>query len=223
MTLPNKITLARIFLIPCFITMAIYYGRSLQTGDPQQWQRWTAIVIFVVAAASDGLDGYIARRYNQRSKLGVILDPIADKGLLFAGVVTLSVCDWGYEFPVWFPVLVIARDVVVVVGAVILHMLNGVVHIRPRWIGKWATALQMAALVMVMLQISLFTHTFTLFGHAHSIQFLDLSVWLAGLFTALSGIDLIVDGIAQLHDRGHGEAGWVGGVKEKKRAEDEAI
>jgi phosphatidylglycerophosphate synthase len=68
---------------------------------------------FLLAAASDGLDGYVARHYNQRSQLGVILDPIADKGLLLSGIITLSITNWSQsdpdygKFPVWFPVLVI--------------------------------------------------------------------------------------------------------------------
>ena len=99
MTTANKITLARILMIPLFVMMAIYYGRGVIAGEPQEWQRWCAAVLFVVAAASDGVDGYIARHYNQRSRLGVILDPIADKGLLLAGVVTLSVSNWRFEFP----------------------------------------------------------------------------------------------------------------------------
>jgi len=82
MTTANKITLARIFMIPLFVMMAVYYGRSVARGQPLEWQRITAILIFIAAAASDGVDGYIARHYNQRSKLGEILDPIADKGLL---------------------------------------------------------------------------------------------------------------------------------------------
>ena len=57
MTTANKITITRILLIPVFVMMAIYYGRGVQRGDPQEWQRWGAIAIFVLAAASDGIDG----------------------------------------------------------------------------------------------------------------------------------------------------------------------
>ncbi len=105
-------------MIPLFVTMAIYYGESIQRHDPQEWMRFTAIIIFLVAAASDGLDGYIARRYKQRSSLGLILDPIADKGLLLSGIITLSISNWSQsdpdygKFPAWFPVLVITRDAV---------------------------------------------------------------------------------------------------------------
>ena len=205
MTTANKITIARILMIPLFVMMAIYYGRGLQHGTPLDWQRWTAIAIFLAAAASDGIDGYIARRYNQRSRLGVVLDPIADKGLLLAGIITLSLSDWGYEFPVWFPVLVVARDIVIVAGALVLHFLNGTVRIRPRWTGKTATALQMAAIALCMLQFNLFSKTFTLLGGKLTLDFLDIPVYLAGLFTLVSGFGYVMDGISQLHAKGHGD------------------
>jgi CDP-diacylglycerol--glycerol-3-phosphate 3-phosphatidyltransferase len=212
MTTANKITIARILCIPAFVMMAIYYGRSVRDHDPQPWQRWCAIAIFALAAASDGLDGYIARHYNQRSKLGVILDPIADKGLMFAAIITLTFFNWDYEFPVWFPVLVITRDLVVVIGVVVLHMLHGSVQVHASWTGKCATALQMAAIIIVGLQLNFFTKHFILFGHPVQVKFLDLPVWLAGIFTAISGFGLVVDGIAQLQSRGHGEGGFTGGT-----------
>src|SRR5215831_11131885 len=67
MTTANKITVVRILMIPAFVTMAIYYGESIKRGQPLEWQRFAAIGIFILAAVSDGLDGYVARRYNQRS------------------------------------------------------------------------------------------------------------------------------------------------------------
>lgn len=206
MTTPNKITIARILMIPLFVMMAIYYGRSVQHGDPQDWQRWTAIGIFVLAAASDGVDGYIARRYNQRSRLGVILDPIADKGLLLAGIITLSFSNWAYEFPIWFPVLVVARDVVIVAGAFGLQFLNGTVRVKPSWMGKTATALQMVAISLCMLQLNFFQRTVRLAEWVIDLNFLDIPVYLAGLATFISGFGYVLDGIRQLQDRGHTEA-----------------
>src|SRR5438270_10167125 len=159
MTTANKITIGQILMIPVYVTMAIYYGQSIQRGAPLEWQRFTAIVIFLIAAASDGLDGYIARRYRQRSTLGAILDPIADKGLLLSAIITLSISNWSDidpdygRFPAWFPVLVITRDAVILVGAGVLHLLNGKVHVKPSWTGKVATVLQMAAIAWVMLQL----------------------------------------------------------------------
>src|SRR5437870_13650030 len=112
MTTANKITLVRILMIPAFVTMAIYYGQSIQRGVPLEWQRFSAIAIFLIAAVSDGLDGYVARRYNQRSSLGVILDPIADKGLVLIGIVTLSISNWSEVAPDYgrFPASFAALD-----------------------------------------------------------------------------------------------------------------
>src|SRR5713101_1684479 len=162
MTTANKITVVRILMIPVFVTMAIYYGQTIQRGEPLDWQRLAAIVIFLLAALSDGLDGYVARRYNQRSSLGVILDPIADKGLLLSGIITLSISNWSEvepdygRFPIWFPVLVISRDAILFVGAGVLYLLIGKVHVKPSWSGKVATVLQMVAIGWVMLQLRLF-------------------------------------------------------------------
>ena len=196
MTTANKITIVRIGMIPLFVLMAIYYGESVQRGAPLEWQRYAAIVIFLVAAASDGLDGYVARRYNQRSALGVILDPIADKGLLLSGIITLSISNWSKvdpnygQFPLWFPVLVITRDVVILVGSAVLHLLNGKVQVS--WTGKVATVLQMAAIAWVMLQL----------------RFLPLFyiVVAAGVFTFVSGVIYVMDGVRQLQAEGHANA-----------------
>jgi len=198
MTTANKITVARILMIPVFVTLAIYYGQSVHRGEPMEWQRFAAIFVFLLAAVSDGLDGYVARRYHQRSALGVILDPIADKGLLLSGIITLSISSWNDvdpeygKFPLWFPVLVITRDVVILVGAAVLHLLNGKVNVRPRWTGKVATVCQMVAIGWVMLQL----------------QFIPLLfvVAIAGLFTFVSGIVYVVDGVRQLQAEGHAHA-----------------
>jgi len=198
MTTANKITIVRILMIPVFVTMAIYYGQSIERGAPLEWQRFTAIVIFLVAAASDGLDGYVARRYKQRSTLGAILDPIADKGLLLSAIITLSISNWSDidpdygRFPAWFPVLVITRDAVILVGAGVLHLLNGKVHVKPRWTGKVATVLQMAAIAWVMLQL-------------HFLPLLYVVI-AAGVFTFISGIVYVMDGVRQLQAEGHAHA-----------------
>src|ERR1700693_4618074 len=153
MTTANKITVARILMIPVFVTMAIYYGQSIQRGEPLEWQRFTSIAIFLIAAVSDGLDGYIARRYKQRSALGAVLDPIADKGLLLSGIITLSISNWSEvdpdygRFPAWFPVLVITRDAVILVGTGIVHYFVGnKMCIKARWTGKEATVWHMCAI-----------------------------------------------------------------------------
>ena len=197
MTTANQITIARILMIPVFVALAVYYGRGLQLGHPQEWQRVAAMAVFILAAASDGLDGYVARHYNQRTRLGLILDPLADKGLLLAGIITLSFSNWNYEFPLWFPILVISRDAVVVSGALLLHYLNGNVHVRPRWTGKVATALQMLSITAAMLHGNIPEPSFSV---------MDALVVAAGIFTFLSGIGYVVDGIRQLQAGDHASA-----------------
>jgi cardiolipin synthase (CMP-forming) len=200
MTTANKITVVRILMIPAFVTMAIYYGQSIQRGAPLEWQRFTAIAIFLIAAISDGLDGYVARRYNQHSSLGVLLDPIADKGLLLSGIITLSISNWSEadpdygRFPAWFPVLVITRDAVLLVGTTILHYLIGnKMKVKPNWTGKVATVCQMCAIAWVMLHI----------------RFLPLFfvVMVAGIFTLISGVIYVIYGVRQLQAEGHAHAG----------------
>ena len=198
MTAANQITITRILMIPVFVMMAVYYGRGVQNGDPQEWQRLVAILVFMVASASDGLDGYIARHYNQRTRLGLILDPIADKGLLLAGIITLTFSNWHYEFPLWFPILVISRDVVVVIGSLLLHYLNGTVRVRPHWSGKAATALQMVSIAAAMLQ----PNRPDLLGDP-VFPWMNALVAIAGIFTFISGIGYVVDGIRQLQAGGH--------------------
>jgi cardiolipin synthase len=198
MTTANKITIIRIAMIPLFVLMAIYYGESIQRGSPLEWQRYTAIVIFLVAAASDGLDGYVARHYKQRSALGAILDPIADKGLLLSGIITLSISNWSEtepdygKFPAWFPVLVITRDVVILVGTVVLQLLIGKVKVKPSWTGKVATVCQMCAIAWVMLQLRFLPLLFV--------------VIVAGIFTFISGVIYVLDGVRQLQAEGHAHA-----------------
>jgi CDP-diacylglycerol--glycerol-3-phosphate 3-phosphatidyltransferase len=198
MTTANKITVVRILMIPVFVTLAIYYGQSVKRGEPLEWQRFAAIIVFLLAAVSDGLDGYVARRYNQRSALGVILDPIADKGLLLSGIITLSISNWSDvdpnygKFPAWFPVLVITRDAVILIGAALLHVLNGKVRVRPSWTGKVATVLQMCAIAWVMLQLRFIP--------------LPIVVILAAIFTFISGVIYVSDGVRQLQAEGHANA-----------------
>ena len=204
MTTANKITVTRILLIPVFVMMAIYYGRGRQAGHPQDWQRIVAVFVFLVAAASDGIDGYVARHYNQRSRLGVVLDPIADKGLLLSAIITLSFSNWTYEFPLWFPVLVITRDAVILIGTALLHYLIGEVQVKPSWMGKTATALQMVAISLVLiLPGDLYHRTVQLFGQPLDLNFLDIPVTLAGIFTLVSGIGYVMRGIRQFQAGGH--------------------
>jgi CDP-diacylglycerol--glycerol-3-phosphate 3-phosphatidyltransferase len=187
MTLPNQITIGRILLIPVFVLLAIYYGQSAASGHPDERLRFATIAVFLTAALSDGIDGWIARRYRLKSPLGAILDPIADKGLMLTAIITLSVTSWPYELPIWYPVLVIARDVMIVTGVGVIRLLNDRVEIRPTLLGKISTFLQMFTVAVVMLQ----------WRHC------DPVVWASGAVTLVSGIAYLAAGVRLLQDGGH--------------------
>lgn len=154
MTLATKITVFRILLIPVFVGLAIYYAQSVADGTPNEGYRWAAIFCFALAALSDVLDGYIARRFNQRSRLGSILDPLADKSLLLSAIITLSFTSWRQHFPHWFPLLVIFRDIAAIVGVFLVdYFTGGKCEVRPHWTGKSATFTQIAAVLWLMLDL----------------------------------------------------------------------
>jgi len=186
MTLANKITILRILLIPVFILITLDYTRRFEDGTASYWQPVAAFCIFALAAISDGVDGYIARRYNQKTELGTFLDPLADKALLITALIVLS-RDHGDAFeqlPLWFPVLVISRDAILLIGTVLLHLFTGKVTVRPRWIGKCATFFQMVTLGWVLLRIQQPSYVWPMIA--------------AGVCTFLSGLWYIYDGARQL-------------------------
>jgi cardiolipin synthase (CMP-forming) len=186
MTTANKITIFRILLIPVFIALGIYYGKSCELAAPNESFRWAAISVFIFASATDGLDGWIARRYNQISRLGSILDPIADKGLLLSALITLSLTAWPIRFPLWFPILVLTKDILCILAAFLIDKVAGKVIIRPHWTGKVCTVTQMVALAWVMLQWTWIDERWP--------------VGIAGLFTFISGMYYLKDGMAQLSE-----------------------
>lgn len=189
MTVANQVTIVRILLIPVFVGCAVYFAESLREGAPVDAYRWAAVVVFAVASISDALDGWIARRFSQASRLGRLLDPLADKGLLLAAILTLTLAPWEMTFPLWFPVLVIARDIFLVGGAFLIHHTAGRVEVRPHWTGKCATALQMVAVAWVLL-------------HWTWVDSM-VSVILAGAFTLLSGGVYLREGLRQLRATDH--------------------
>src|SRR5262245_42084819 len=144
MTTANKITIVRILLVPFFVAQVLYY---VEAGV--EWHRLAAILAFGVAAISDGIDGYIARRYHQRSELGAVLDPLADKLLLVSGVVLLSLNNAPYlpRLPLWLTITILSRDALLLIGLVVIHYACGKVTVRPALIGKVTTVLQMVCVL----------------------------------------------------------------------------
>ena len=149
MTTANKITIARMLLIPFFVGEVLYY---VKTGN--EAHRLGGLLCFAVAAICDGVDGYLARHYNQRSELGAILDPLADKLLLVSGIVLLSLNHAPYleQIPLWLTMTILGRDVIILIGLVVIHFTVGKVIVHPRIIGKVATVLQMTVVLWTLLR-----------------------------------------------------------------------
>jgi CDP-diacylglycerol--glycerol-3-phosphate 3-phosphatidyltransferase len=181
MTTANKITIGRILLVPFFITEVLYY---VHTG--YEWHRWAAIGTFATAAVSDGIDGFIARHCHQRSELGAILDPLADKLLLVAGVVLLSLDNGPLleRLPIWLGATIISRDVLLLLGLLVIHYVCGKVTVRPRAVGKVATVLQMTAVLWGLFK---WDARWLLYGCAA-----------AAVTTGVSGLLYVYDGVRQL-------------------------
>lgn len=186
MTFATQITVVRIFLVPVFAYLAVRYGQTVAAGAADEALRWWAIGIFTLAAVSDGIDGFVARYFNQKSKLGAILDPIADKFLLLTALLTLSLVEWGenWSLPLWFVILVIARDLLILGGINVLCYLKVDVPIKPHWSGKICTVTQMFALGWVMLKWIPFSPLYPTI--------------LAAIFTVYSGIAYYLQGHRQL-------------------------
>jgi cardiolipin synthase (CMP-forming) len=183
MTTANKITLARTGLIPVFVWLAWAYGRSFAGGQPIEPYRFGAIAIFLIAAFMDGLDGFVARQFHQQSRLGSILDPLADKGLVAAALIVLALSGWPQSLPFWFPCAVIGRDVVLAIGFTALTRLIDRVDVHPSPIGKLATVFQLTSILWVLFRIPRFLHALVI---------------IAVSLTLISGTGYLLDGIRQL-------------------------
>ncbi len=182
-----KITLVRIMGIPVFVGLLVYYLSGLHEGHNLMQLRLAALGVFIVIAATDALDGYLARARNEVTRLGTVLDPLADKALILSALIILTrptLPQLAPHIPIWFTTLVISRDVVLIIGYFLVHHFIGHVEVRPRWSGKIATALTLLAICWVLMQ--------------------KLDVWfdrfiiVAGICTAISMIQYLVDGARQL-------------------------
>jgi cardiolipin synthase (CMP-forming) len=148
-TVPNLLTVFRMVLIPVFVSL-LFYQKFV----------W-ALGIFVLAGVTDGLDGLLARRFDQKSQLGTILDPIADKLMLVTSFVVLSMravfpqpLPPHLPVPFWVTVAVISRDVFILVGAAAINIVTGFRGFRPSLLGKINTTVQIAAIAAIIFAAS---------------------------------------------------------------------
>jgi cardiolipin synthase len=135
MNLPNIITIARLITVPLIVVMI---------GQ----ERWAlAFLLFAAAGASDGVDGYIARRFNMRSEFGAYLDALADKALLVSIYVTLSVTG---VLPGWLAIVVVSRDLMIISAIIVSRLVERPLAIKPMFVSKVNTGMQIAFAALVL-------------------------------------------------------------------------
>lgn len=168
-------------MVPAFITALVYW-----TPDRDRF-RVMALVLFLTACLTDALDGWIARRTGQKTRLGALLDPMADKILLVSAYLAFA---WlpgipdAVRPPVWLTVLVISRDLILVTGAAVIFMMQNRFDAQTNLLGKLTTMLQMLLVLGVLA------------GLAPGA--LDILVYAVAAATALSGAVYLRSGIARL-------------------------
>jgi len=177
MNIPNALTILRILTIPVFV-ICLLYDRHL-----------IALLIFVGAGITDGLDGLIARVYRQKTTIGAYLDPIADKLMLTTAFIVLAVLG---IIPSWLTVIVIARDVIILLGILILHLTSHKVEIKPIFLGKASTVLQIVTIAWSLLMPS-FIVMKTIF---------PALIWVTAGLTVLSGLHYIYIGTTYFNEQG---------------------
>ena len=164
MTIPNIITIARLLIVPVVI-VAILQG---------QWP--TAFVLFVVAGVSDGIDGFIARRFDMRSEFGAYIDPLADKALLVSIYVTLSVVN---VLPGWIAIVVVSRDLMILAAILVSRLMERPMAIRPLFVSKLNTAAQITFAGLVLAAMAFDAGTPRLIG---------AGMWVVAVLTVVSGL-----------------------------------
>jgi len=143
-TIPNLLTFLRMALIPLFASLLVY-GHS-------DW----ALAVFIIAGVSDGIDGFVARRFNQESELGTILDPIADKLLMTTAFVILTLPNIfpptrHLPVPFWVTAAVIGRDVLIIAVAAAIFIITDFRGFKPSKLGKLSTLVQVCGVGLILL------------------------------------------------------------------------
>lgn len=183
MNIPNLLTLIRIILVPVIVILLI------------QASFFKAMIVFVVAGITDGLDGFLARVLNQKTVLGAYLDPLADKALILTSFVTLSVMG---VVPSWLSVIVISRDCIILVGISILVLMDISFEVKPTFVSKVTTTLQLMTIFMVMsfLGLSINFENYALD---------DMVYWVTAFITVASGLNYIVIGLKMMNSTSSAE------------------
>jgi cardiolipin synthase len=179
LNLPNFLTLIRIVLIPFFLVLLasqLYFD---------------ALLVFILGGVTDALDGFIARRMNQKTSLGAILDPVADKLLLMSSFIMLGMMG---GIPLWLVVLVVSRDTVILFGYVaISFLLDERLEVQPTIAGKLSTVFQLVTVGVVLLMLAR--------SQLLESWLDDALVYLTAAATVISGVQYLYLGLLRLQNR----------------------
>lgn len=177
MKLANKISIFKILLVPFLIGCLLYYSPRRDN------LRYVALIIFVICAISDAVDGYIARKYKQQTEAGLVLDPLGDKFLIDSSFICLALIGLKIKFPIWAALIVLSRDIIIIGGAIVIFIIKQHINlVATRW-GKTTTTFQMLSIISVLLQW----------------QFSYLLWTVAVFFTLISGINYVMRGFKILY------------------------
>lgn len=177
---PNRITLGRILAVPVFAILVL----RIREPEVGRLYRLLALVLFLLVGLADVVDGWLARRLRQRTRLGSILDPLADKMLLTIACVLLAFPDViDTSLPGWLAVIVVSRDVFIVVGSLVLYLLIGRLHVRVTRVAR-ASTLSVSLTVIAALGMGLLPPSAQAWGR----HVLTVLVHVAGTLVVASGL-----------------------------------
>lgn len=171
LNLANQLTILRVVFVPVFVILLVYSELG-----------W-ALIVFLAAALTDGLDGLIARQFGKKTSIGAMLDPMADKLLMSCSIVLLALPQMGFinTVPIWLMLLVIFRDAFILLGSLAFILTYGFRVFPPSWSGKLSTMVQLVMLASVLF--------YNWLGAAE--PGLDFLFILTGLLTAVSGVQYL--------------------------------
>ena len=171
----NQLTILRMAFVPIFVLLVVYNHTA------------GALAVFILAGVTDLLDGFIARKFGQKTPIGAFLDPIADKLLLASSFIllSLSALELSVKIPLWLTITVIGRDVLLIVSVVIINLTMGRHLFSPSRYGKATTASQLLTVLLVLVTNALQVN----------IPYLDFVFYLTFALTVISGLQYLARGI----------------------------
>lgn len=181
MSLADKLTILRILLIPVFVSLLFYFNEA------RLYLRYVLLAVFGIAVLTDFFDGLVARIKKEKSEIGQVIDPLADKLLLLTAFIALYALrkslPLSHEIPLWVVLIIVSRDLIILLGVMLLYFMKIEIPIAPSMWGKFTTFFQMITVLVVILDIPFSNFIWTL----------------AVIFTLISGIGYFARGVKSIN------------------------